>query len=108
MKRFIEENFIKWKDERGSSGWEVLRYIHLIISKNRTIFNPFRFTLLEAGWKKPAVSEFMSQKLELITLHGMVNEGGATGVSPSHAETKGEYHECDQRRKGSKSILSCS
>ncbi|MBW1717432.1 MAG: DUF4124 domain-containing protein [Deltaproteobacteria bacterium] len=40
--------------------------------------------------KLPAVSEFMSQKLELITLHGMVNEGGATGVSPFQAETKGE------------------
>ena len=58
------------------------------------------------------VSEFMSQKLDLITLHGMVKEEGvtegarrATGVSPSPAGTKGEYHECDQRDKSVKPIL---
>ena len=28
------------------------------------------------------VSEFMSQKLDLITLHGMVKEGGGNGGSP--------------------------
>jgi hypothetical protein len=32
--------------------------------------------------QKPAVSEFMSQKLDLITLHGMVTEGGGNGGSP--------------------------
>ncbi len=29
-----------------------------------------------------SVSEFMSQKLDLITLHGMVKEGGGNGGSP--------------------------
>ena len=29
-----------------------------------------------------SVSEFMSQKLDLITLHGMVKEGGGSGGSP--------------------------
>lgn len=41
----------------------------------------------------------------------MVREGvaeralRATGVSPSPAGTKGEYHECDQRDKSVKLIL---
>ena len=60
----------------------------------------------------PAVSEFMSQKLASITLHGIerdgVTEGArrATGVSPSPAEKKGQYHEWEQRRKRSKFIHS--
>ena len=34
------------------------------------------------SWELRSVSEFMSQKLDLITLHGMVKEGGANGGSP--------------------------
>jgi len=33
-------------------------------------------------FKDRSVSEFMSQKLDLITLHGMVKEGGGNGGSP--------------------------
>ena len=48
----------------------------------------------------PAVSEFMSQKLDLIKLHGIMGDLGemegarsATGVSPRPTRMKGERHE---------------
>jgi hypothetical protein len=50
--------------------------LHLFGTKN--VFYAVTFKWLMA---RP-VSEFMSQKLDLITLHGMVKEGGGNGGSP--------------------------
>lgn len=47
-----------------TKGWHGVRKIPMKGSYNRS------------------VSEFMSQKLDLITLHGMVKEGGGNGGSP--------------------------